>query len=109
MRMKIACFSICAMAGLLGGLLSPAVAEILVLKSNVPSVPADVSLDAYQLLRLSAGDVLQVFDTETGETKTLKGPFEGTAATYQDPCAAALGCTASEQGAVGGVRGTTGK
>ncbi len=97
------------MAGLLGALLSPAGAEILVLKSTVPSVPVDASIDAAQLLRLSAGDVLQVFDTETGETKTLKGPFEGTAATYQDPCAVALGCTDAEQRALGGVRGTTGK
>jgi len=107
--MHIACRRICMISALLGGLISPAGAEILVLKSTLPSVPVDATIDAAEPLRLSADDVLQVFDTDTGETKTLRGPFEGTASTYQDPCAAALGCSDVDQRDVSAVRGATAK
>ncbi len=63
---------------------SPALAEMEVLESSVPSLEPGTALADDATLNLPDGTKVRLLIKATGSTKTLKGPYEGTAAAYTE-------------------------
>jgi hypothetical protein len=82
MRIGIRIFSGLALAGI--SFCSPALADVEIMASSIPEYAPGAVLKDDTRLKLPEGATLRVLMTDSGTTKTMYGPYEGTAAAYRE-------------------------